>query len=235
MNFHDTNIQKNILTDNFFLFFFIFIYKNTMNKQLLVSDIIPIKITPSQLNESKSNNDGRLILKNIILQRANARNQNGRVYPRSILKTQAQIYEQNNVKIRNAIGELDHPDSSTVSLERGALNIIRMWWQGDDLMGDVEILTNLPNGKILEGYLKHEITIGISSRGLGSVVESTHNNSVEVQDDFEIISFDAVSSPSTHRAYLTLNESKQSTKNSIYSAKLNNINNMIDELMFNQK
>jgi len=200
-------------------------------KQLLRSDIVPIKITAQQLNESKLENNGKLILKNIILQRADAKNHNGRIYPRDILEKQAKIYEQNNVNINNAIGELDHPDSSTVSLKHGALNILKMWWDGNDLKGNVEILTHLPNGKILEGYLKHGITIGISSRGLGSVKEIHEDNSVEVQDDFEIISFDAVSSPSTHRAYLTLNESKNIQLNN-YDIRLNNINILINELMF---
>lgn len=141
-------------------------------KELLRSDIVTIKVSNKQLTESRENNDGKLILRSIILQRANARNHNGRVYPRAILEKQADVYNRNNVAIKNAIGELDHPESSTVSLERGALNITKMWWKNNDLMGDVEVLTHLPNGKILEGYLKHGITIGISSRGLGSVFQS---------------------------------------------------------------
>ena len=202
-------------------------------KQLLISENIPINITPQQINESLKNNNGTLILKNIILQRADAKNQNGRVYPKSILTEQARIYNENNVKIRNAIGELDHPEESTVSLQRGAININRMWWKGNDLMGDVEVLTNLPNGKILEGYLKHKITIGISSRGLGSVKDV--NNEIEVQEDYEIISFDCVSTPSTQKAYLTLNESKKHTKISTeYTKALKSINNTIDTLLFEQ-
>lgn len=208
------------------------------NKQLLRSDIVPIKISTQQINESKLNNGGKLILKNIILQRADAKNANGRVYPKAILVREADKYNENNVKIHNALGELDHPSDTTVSLERGALNIDRMWWNGNDLMGDVEVLTELPKGKILEGYLKHGITIGISSRGLGSVKESA--DVIEVQDDYEILCFDAVSTPSTQRAYLRLSEGKQvgsksSKFNDTYIEALNNVNYMIDEIMFSNK
>jgi hypothetical protein len=208
-----------------------------MNKQVLNSDICVLKITPQQLNESKEENNGALILKNTILQRADSKNQNGRKYPKKILMRESAKYEKNNVAIRNAIGELDHPDSDIVCLSRGALHINKIWWNGNDLMGDVEILTNLPNGKILEGYLRHGITIGISSRGLGSV-KQLEEGILEVQEDFELISFDAVSTPSTQQAYLKLNEGKRILNNK-YSQKyldsLNNINSLIDELLFDKE
>jgi len=208
-----------------------------MAKQLLRSDIVPIKISTQQINESKTNNNGKLILYNIILQRADAENANGRIYPKHILLREANRYDTNCVKVGNALGELDHPETSTVSLERGALNIIRMFWKGDDLMGDVEILTHLPKGQILEGYLKHGITIGISSRGLGSVKESAEHGVVEVQDDYEILSFDAVSTPSTQGAYMRLAEGKNqpTSFNLQYINAIVDINYMIDEILFSNK
>jgi hypothetical protein len=202
-------------------------------KQLLRSDIIPIQMSQKMINESKTQNGGRLILKNIILQRADAQNQNGRIYPKRILMREADIYNKNNVKIKNAIGELDHPESSVVSLKHGALNIIKMWWNGNDLMGDVEILTHLPNGQILEGYLAHDITIGISSRGLGSVKESQMKpGTVEVEDDFQLLAFDAVSTPSTHGAYMNLTESKNPNIINEYNQALSEINSLINEIIF---
>ena len=200
-------------------------------KELLTSEIVQIRVSAQLINESKLQNNGRLILRGVILQRANAKNANGRIYPKRVLLREATKYQKNCISINNAIGELDHPESSTVSLAHGALNVIKMWWEGDDLKGDVEVLTNLPNGQILEGYLKHGITVGISSRGLGSVKESA-NNTVEVQDDFDLVSFDAVSIPSTQGAYMRLTEGKNMNAVNEYTKALETLNQLIDEIIF---
>ena len=170
-----------------------------MSKQLLV-DYIPFEITPQQINESLTKNNGRLIVKGI-LQRADVKNQNGRVYPRETLMREADQYSSVQIKERRALGELDHPDSSVVNLQNASHNIMEMHWSGDDLSGTVEVL-GTPAGNILKELFKAGIKLGISSRGLGSVKEIHEDDSVEVQPDFELIAFDFVSNPSTQGAFM---------------------------------
>jgi hypothetical protein len=170
-----------------------------MSKQLLV-DYIPFEITPQQINESLTKNNGRLIVKGI-LQRAEIKNQNGRVYPRETLMREADQYSKVQIKERRALGELDHPDSSVVNLQNASHNILEMHWSGDDLSGTVEVL-GTPAGNILKELFKSGIKLGISSRGLGSVKEIHEDDSVEVQPDFELIAFDFVSNPSTQGAFM---------------------------------
>ena len=144
----------------------------------------------TRLFEGKVNEDsnGRTLVKGI-LQRAGAPNQNERVYPR-------------------ALGELDHPDSSVINLKNVSHNVKEIHWEGDDLVGTVEILPT-PSGNILKELLKANILLGISSRGMGSV-EPIGNGKVRVGEDFELLGWDFVSNPSTHGAFMTpVNESKQ--------------------------
>jgi hypothetical protein len=133
-----------------------------------------------------------------ILQKANTENRNGRVYPLDILKREADKYME-SVKEKRATGELDHPDSAVVSLSNVSHMVTEMWWDGDTLMGKVQILET-PSGNILKGLLKSGVMLGISSRGVGSV--KNKNGLDVVQEDFELIAFDFVSSPSTPGAYL---------------------------------
>ena len=180
-----------------------------MSKNLIV-DYIPFEITREQINESISNNDGRLIVKGV-LQRAESKNQNGRVYPREVLLKEVSKYLEEQVAERRALGELDHPESSVVNLNNASHNVIEMHWDGDDLLGTVEVLST-PSGNILKELFKSGIKLGISSRGLGSVEPVNEKNgedgTVEVQPDFELIAFDFVSNPSTHGAFLhPMNES----------------------------
>jgi hypothetical protein len=170
-----------------------------MHKQLLV-DYMPFEISAHKINESIQKNNGKLIVKGI-LQRAGAQNQNGRIYPREILQREASQYTDTQIKERRALGELDHPDSSVVNLQNASHNITEMHWDGDDLLGTVEVL-GTPSGNILKELFKSGIKLGISSRGLGSVKEIHEDDAVEVQDDFELIAFDFVSNPSTHGAFM---------------------------------
>ena len=177
-----------------------------MNKQLLV-DVIPFDVAPEKINESMTKNGGKLVVSGV-LQRAEAKNQNGRVYPREILQREAKKYESEFIKERRAMGELDHPDSSVVNLQNVSHNVLEMHWKGNDLVGTVEVL-GTPAGNILKELFKSGIKLGISSRGLGSVKELSENDTVEVQPDFELIAFDFVSNPSTHGAFLSpTNEGK---------------------------
>ena len=182
-----------------------------MSKQLLV-DYIPFEVTPQQINESLAKN-GKLIV-NGVLQRADAKNQNGRVYPHDTLMREAENYAKVQVKERRALGELDHPDSSVVHLNNVSHNVLEMHWNGKDLVGTVEVL-GTPAGNILKELFKSGIKLGISSRGLGSVEELGEANddgeqTVAVQPDFELIAFDFVSNPSTQGAFMSpgrMNES----------------------------
>lgn len=142
----------------------------------------------------------RPIILSGILQKANTLNRNGRVYPYEILKREVEKYME-QVEANSATGELDHPDSAVVSLANVSHKVVDMWWQGEDLYGKVQIVEeDCPAGKILKGLLKSGIRLGISSRGVGSV-KSVNGQDI-VQEDFELIAFDFVSSPSTPGAYL---------------------------------
>ena len=174
-------------------------------KQLIV-DYIPFEVTTQQINESMSTNDGKLIVKGV-LQRAEAKNQNGRVYPKDLLMREAKKYTENFIQQKRALGELDHPDSSVVNLQNASHNVMEMHFNGNDLVGTVEVL-GTPSGNILKELFKSGIKLGISSRGLGSVESIDENGAQEVQPDFELIAFDFVSNPSTHGAFLhPMNES----------------------------
>ena len=174
-----------------------------MSRELLV-DYLPFEVKSEQINESLKENNGKLIVKGV-LQRAESKNQNGRVYPREVLVREAKKYSATYIKEQRALGELDHPDSSVVNLQNVSHNIKEMHWLGDDLLGTVEVL-GTPSGNILKELFKAGIKLGISSRGMGSVetigeaedgVETT-----QVQPDFELIAFDFVSNPSTQGAFM---------------------------------
>jgi len=146
-----------------------------------------------------------LVLKNV-LQRAEAKNQNGRIYPREILSREAGLYKENFVAQRRALGELDHPESPIVNLKNVCCNVTDLWFEGTDVRGNIEVLST-PSGNIVRELIKNNIRLGVSSRGMGSV-RQMGESTVEVQDDFSLICFDIVSNPSTHGAFI--NESKSS-------------------------
>ena len=155
----------------------------------LIVDYIPFEVSPQQINESLKENDGKLVVKGV-LQRADAR--------------EADKYNDGFIKQKRALGELDHPDSSVVNLQNVSHNVTEMHFEGDNLLGTVEILTT-PSGNILRELFKNGIKLGISSRGLGSVEavnEDNGNPVMKVGKDFELIAFDFVSNPSTHGAFM---------------------------------
>ena len=184
-----------------------------MDKRLLV-DVRPFEISRQKIDESIKENNGKLVVKGV-LQRAESKNQNGRIYPREVLLREVGKYLDTNVQERRALGELDHPESSVVNLNNASHNVVEMHWDGDDLLGTVEVLST-PSGNILKELFRSGIKLGISSRGLGSVEPVNEKNgedgTVEVQPDFELIAFDFVSNPSTHGAFMRpVNESVQHT------------------------
>ena len=181
-------------------------------KKLLV-DYLPFEVEPDQINESMKENGGKVIVRGV-LQRAESKNQNGRVYPKDILVREAKKYTDEFINQRRAMGELDHPESSVVNLQNVSHNVRKMHFEGDNLMGEVEVL-GTPSGNILKELFKSGIKLGISSRGMGSVetVNENGKEAQEVQPDFELIAFDFVSNPSTHGAFMyPVNESVDKTQ-----------------------
>lgn len=141
-----------------------------------------------------------LVLRNVLLQKATSKNQNGRIYPREVLMKEVARYRQEFVNQNRALGELDHPESPVVNLKNVCANVTRIDAQGDSVMGDVQILST-PSGNIVRELIKNNIRLGISSRGVGSV-KNIGENTLEVQDDYNLICFDIVSNPSTYGAFI---------------------------------
>ena len=185
------------------------------------------RLVETSIKENRS-----LVVKGVI-QRAEAKNQNGRVYPKEILEREIQKYIEGPVRERRALGELDHPESSVINLQNVSHNVIKVKMVGDDVYGEVEILST-PAGNILKELFRNGITVGISSRGMGSVQESG-NGTVEVQDDFELLCFDFVSTPSTHGAFMkpagrSIQE-LQEGKIQVPEYKYTNVNNIIRDII----
>ena len=146
------------------------------------------------------------------LQKYGVPNRNGRVYPEKILKREAEKYKE-MINRGMAISELNHPESSLIDLDRVSHSITEIWWEGNVLMGKIQLLTTpgfhergivSSKGDVAANMMRQGVTMGVSSRGVGSLVKSGEQN--EVQDDFELICFDLVSSPSTPGEYLYLNK-----------------------------
>ena len=196
---------------------------------MLLQSYRPFKVNKILAEQAVKENKPLLVSR--ILQRAEANNQNGRIYPKDILEREVKAYMEGPVKENRAMGELDHPESSVINLQNVSHNIKNCWWDGDDVMGEVEIL-NTPAGNILKSLFAAGITVGISSRGMGSVEENISEGTVEVQDDFELLCWDFVSTPSTHGAFMTPKSSGlQENKIRIPEYKYTNVNNIIRDII----
>ena len=158
------------------------------------------------------------------MQKCNTKNANGRIYERKTLFREVDRYKE-FVKGRRALGELDHPDSSVISLDRVSHMVVDIWTEGDSVMGKIKVLQETPCGKILAGLIKEGVTCGISSRGTGSIREE--NGTTMVEDDFQLICFDMVSDPSTPGAFM-LKEAKE-IQNNIKEE--NDITRMMDDII----
>jgi hypothetical protein len=170
-----------------------------------------------------------MIIPGVVIQRSNAKNRNGRVYPEGVLRREIDKYNDTMVKTNRALGELDHSDSNVVNLKNVSHNIKKIYWKGDDVCGDIEILDGdeFPAGRIAAGLLRRGIPVGISSRGMGSVHEG-NDGTVTVNDDFNLLTFDLVSFESTQGANLSLREGYEATK-----ASYNNIDRIVKDLICN--
>jgi hypothetical protein len=156
-------------------------------------------LSPQSITEAVKSEKGNLIVEGR-LQAAETKNGNGRYYPRNILEREVENYKKGPIAENRALGELDHPDSSVINLKNVSHNIKDVWWDGDDVMGKIEILPT-PSGNILIQLFKNGITVGVSSRGMGSLKPGS-DGVQEVQDDFELLCWDFVSTPSTPGAYV---------------------------------
>ncbi len=175
-------------------------------------------------NEKKEVADGKAMYLTGVIQRAKAKNQNGRVYPRAVLEREIENY-QKIVRENRALGELDHPEDSVVNLKNVSHLMTQVWWDGDNVMGKCKIL-NTPSGQILQSLVHSGVKLGISSRGMGSVHEDRMGNTI-VEDDFNLICFDFVSDPSTIGAFMSLQENRN--VNNIYS-KADRINRLLNDI-----
>lgn len=156
-----------------------------------------LNITPQMLKESALDPQKRLIVSGI-LQTADAKNANDRIYSRAILEREAVEFQKKIDEGTNG-GELDHPDSPIVELKTVSHKVNKIWWDGDNLMGEVTIL-NTPMGQIAKEIVSAGMKLGISSRGMGSV--SRTDEALMVNEDFSLVTWDLVSQPSTHHAFM---------------------------------
>ena len=159
-----------------------------------------------------------------VMQRAGAKNQNGRIYEKDLLMREVKKYMTEFVKNGNAFGELDHPESQVINLQNVSHVITEWGWDGDHVMGKIEILPT-PSGKILLELIKNGVTVGVSSRGMGSLEQ--RGNVMEVQDDFELLCWDFVSTPSNPGSFMgVLQEGKQHVEYDY-----NKVNSVIHEIL----
>ena len=163
----------------------------------LLTEWLKFDYTADQIKESREQHGGKIVMKGI-LQKADTLNQNGRVYPESILSREVRNY-QKFIKENRALGECDHPDSSVVELKNSSHIIRKAWMDGKTCFGLVELL-DTPSGKILQSLVESGVTLGTSSRGVGST--SREGDYDVVQDAFQLICWDFVSEPSTPGAFM---------------------------------
>jgi hypothetical protein len=206
------------------------------NKQmLLVENVSTLSVTIDAIEKSREKNNGQLIL-NGILQRASMKNANNRVYPIEYLRREVDRY-QTKINENRAYGELDHPDDPSVQLKNVSHRILRTYWEGNIVYGDILVLGGYtPMGSILEGILKSGGNVGISSRAVGSTTRTNEGLDM-VNSDMTLIGFDTVSDASTvGSAILNLKEGKEvDIKSNPYLRQLN-IEKILDEMiMWNKK
>jgi len=168
-----------------------------MSDRKLLTEWLAFDYSPAQIKESREVNDGKIVMKGV-LQKADTLNQNGRIYPKEILEREVRNY-QKFIQENRALGECDHPDSSVVELKNASHIIREAHMDGGTCYGTVELL-DTPSGKILQSLVESGVTLGISSRGVGSTQRDGDYD--VVQDDFQLICWDYVSEPSTPGAFM---------------------------------
>ena len=189
-------------------------------KSLLI-ETLPFNVSPITLTEGKSTSGNPLV--EGILATVEVKNGNGRYYSKELWERELEKYNV-LVKERRACGELDHPDSQVINLKNVSHNISKLWWDGDNVMGSIELLPT-PSGNILKALIGAGIKVGVSSRGMGSLKQV--GEVLEVQDDFDLLGFDIVSTPSNPNSWISpLNETLSSPINPYYR-----VNSIITDIL----
>ena len=192
-------------------------------KQVLI-ETIPFKVTPIQLIEGLKAPSGNPMVQGI-LATAEVKNGNGRYYPREIWEREMDKYNQ-VIEENRATGELDHPDSTIISLKNVSHIIREVWWDGDKVIGKLEILPTV-SGNILKALIENNVQVGVSSRGMGSLKE-INEGTLEVQDDFELLCWDFVSTPSNPGSYMQL---VKEGKENLPENKFVKVNSLLTEIL----
>ena len=222
---------------------------NDLNKKGILVEYDAGYISPKDnrhfINEINKPTKGEQIIEDplvvyAVMQKYGVENRNGRVYPEKILKKESENYMK-LIEEKRAMGEADHPESSIVAISRISHNVIDLWWEGNVLMGKLEII--MSPGFVTQGIISCEgdqvanllrkgLKIGVSSRGVGSLKKENGKNIV--QDDFELICWDVVTSPSTPGSWIyseapskeqQMSESKKTDKNLL----VDGLNNFLSE------
>jgi hypothetical protein len=149
------------------------------------------------LTEDK-NGEKKYMIEGVFMQ-AEAQNRNGRVYPKKTLESATKKYQTEQVSKGRAVGELGHPDSPTINLDRVSHKIVDLNWDGNNVMGKAEILET-PMGKIVRGLMDGEVQLGVSTRGMGSLKQE--KGKTIVSDDFILSTVDIVQDPSAPEAFV---------------------------------
>jgi hypothetical protein len=199
-----------------------------MSKSLLIEYSI---FSPKSTSLTEGIKGSRNLIVEGVVQRADSKNQNGRVYPKDTLERVVEEYITTSIAENRALGELDHPESPIINLKNVCHNILDLWWQGDDVMGKIEILPT-PSGNILKELLLAGITVGISSRAMGSVKQI--GETVEVQDDLDIVCWDFVSTPSTQGAFMEIVNESLNHNAPKQQPQLQKINELITDILCNR-
>ena len=193
-----------------------------MSKELLI-ETHTVNISPAQLTESVNKENGNLLVQGI-LATAEVKNGNGRYYSKELWERELAKYKD-LIKERRSCGELDHPESSVINLKNVSHLIREFRWDGDNVLGIIEILPT-PSGNIVKELIKNGVTVGVSSRGMGSLEQN--GNVMEVQDDFELLCWDFVSTPSNPGSFMheVIKEGKETL---IYD--YNKVNQIVREIL----
>ena len=194
-----------------------------MSRQTLIETQL-FTLSPQAITEAVKTERGNLLVEGR-LQAAETKNGNGRYYPRKILEREVENYKKGPIAENRALGELDHPDSSVVELKNVSHIVREAYMKGDDVYGKIEIL-DTPSGKIIQSLIESGVTLGISSRGVGST--KRQGDTQIVQDDFQLICFDMVSEPSTPGAFM-MKEAKD-YENKVFT-KADKINRLLNEVL----
>ena len=196
---------------------------------MILIETFPLTYTARALNESIRRAGGGNLMLEALLATAEIKNGNGRYYPRELWERELKRYNEEAIAKRNSMGELDHPDSTVINLKNASHLINKIWWDGDQIFGNIEILPT-PSGNIVKSLLESGVTIGVSSRGMGSLKQV--GEIAEVQDDFSLLCWDIVSTPSNPGSWIrqsSLNESLNHQSNS-YSK----VNSIITDILCSQ-